>query len=369
MALMRIMIITDSWSIYSKGLYSLIAQMLKEGNEVVCVLPENELYDKKLKNGKGLKLFYIPLSKRKNMPLSIKFISYLIMVKIILRPDKILLHLDKKTVFAAFISRFIKDIQISSIISDLNILNGFISIFYKLLYKSILRHSETAFYVYQDDYDLAEKYGFKFKDRSIVLRGWGVDLNYYKKMPIPETDLVYMSMPLLCCHGVKCFTETAKLVREKYPKVRFILTGKFIEDPAVFTAAELDEACENHYIYYVEDVGDIRPFMEVCSIFVQPNVTVKEGYILEAEATGRPVLASDHPVNRSLMIEGYNGFILPVNEASKWAEKIMLLLENPELKEKMSEFSYKLCSLRYNRKDINSLIIERLGKNYFNINI
>lgn len=366
---MRIMIVADTWSSFNKGSYSLAHDMLKKGYEVVCLLPETEEIDNELKNETGLRFYCIPLKRKKYIPVCLKFIMYIYMIKTILRPDKILLHLSKKTILSGIFLRLIKYTQLSVIINSLSLLKGWKNIYYRRIYKSILGLSENVFFTYQDDNDLGEKLKFECKDRALMLRGWGVDISYYKKMPLPKTDLVYMSMPKLCCHGVKCFIETAKIVREKYPKVRFILTGKFIEDSSVLSAMELDDACENKHIYYVEDIDDIRPFLEVCTIFVHPNVTEKEGHILEAEATGRPILASDHPANRSMMIEGYNGFLLPVNDAGRWADKIMLLLESQKLKERMSEYSYQLCCLKYDRSKINTLILERLEKSYFKLNI
>lgn len=284
----------------------------------------------------------------------------------VLKPDKILLYLNKQTMVTSLMARFIRITSMSVIISSLNILSSRKSIYYKWSYKCILRQSENAFFIYKDDYDMINKYKLGCKEQSVLLRSWGVDMNYFTKIPLPKTDLVYMSMPVLCCYGLKCYIETAKLVREKYPKVRFLLSGKFVEDPSVLSERELDEACESNYIYYIEDVKDIRPYLEVCSIFVQPNVSVKEGHIIEAEAAGRPILASDHPVNRSLVIEGYNGFILPVAESGKWADKIILLLEKQKLKTNMGDYSFELCSRRHDRKKINKFILEKLESQIFN---
>lgn len=359
---MKIMIFADSWSALNNGTDSLIIDMLKEGYELICILPETEIYAEKLNHEAGLRFYFIPLRRRKHLPGRIKLLMYFIMTYTILKPDKIILHLNKKTISTGIVSRFFLNPSVSVIISNLDLLKCWKKIFYKGIYKSILKHCESVFFLYQDDYNLLARYKIEVKEKSLVLRGWGVDMNYYRKKSMPKTDLVYMSMPILCCQGVRCFIEIAKLVREKHPKVRFLLTGDFVEEPSILSARELDEACERGNIYYIEDIKDIRPYLEVCSIFVQPNVTVRQGHILEAEAAGRPILASDHPINRDMIIEGYNGFILPVKDVNKWADKILLLLENSKLKLNMADYSYELCSQRHDRRNINTLIIKKLKK-------
>ena len=96
---------------------------------------------------------------------------------------------------------------------------------------------------------------------------------------------------------------------------------------------------------------------------MQPNLSVREGYITEAEAAGRPILASAHPVNRGLLVEGYNGFTLPVHDAKKWAEKIMLLIENKQLKTNMADYSRELCVRWHDRRKVNKIITEKMKNN------
>jgi len=284
------------------------------------------------------------------------------MVYKVLKPDRILLYLNKHAISAGLMFRFFRETPVFVIADSLKLLKGKKAVFYKRVYRYILSRSKTVFFVYKDDFDMIDVCRLDCKEQALLLKSRGVDMNRFTKFSLPKTDLVFMSMPVLCCHGTRCFIETARLVREKYPKVRFLLSGKFSEDSSVLSYRELDEACENGTIYYIDEVDDIRPYLEVCSIYMQPNVSVREGHIIEAEAAGRPILASDHPVNRGLLIEGYNGFILPVNETRKWADKIILLLENKELKANMADYSHELCGRWHDKRKIIKTITENLEK-------
>lgn len=359
---MKIMVIADQWELLCKG--GLIDEILRLGYEVLCVLPDSESYaDDKCKGKKNnLKFYFIPKKKGMFLTIFIRIIIHCLMVYKVFKPEKILYYLTQGSLTTGFVFRFFKGTPVSVITGRLKFLKGSKGFWYSKICKYILSYAKNVFFTYKDDYDNIDRYKLRCKDKSILLRSWGVDMELFSKYPLPKTDLVYMSMPVLCCCGVKCFIETAKIVREKYPKVRFLLSGQFIPDPSVLSEQELDEACENKHIYYIESVEDIRPYLQVCSIFVQPGMKAYDGHIIEAEAAGRPILASDNPVNRSLVIEGYNGFLLPIYEASIWAEKIILLLENKRLKSNMADYSYELCSRWHDRRKINRLIIEKLDK-------
>lgn len=360
---MRIMIIFDTWSSLNEGEGNIIDELLNSSYEVVCMSPGKGTFNRHANDYKKLMIYNIPQSLRKHNLNNLKFVIHCLMAYHILKPDKILLYLNKQTTVLSLVLRFFRNAHVSFIIGSLNFLNGKKGFLYRMAFKFILSHSETVFFVYKGDYDLIDRYKLGCKIQAVVLKSHGVDLDAFLRYPLPKTDLVYMAMPLLCCHGVRCFIETARLVRKKYPKVRFLLSGTFVDDPRVLTAAELDEACESGAIYYIEEVNDIRPYLEVCSIFMQPNLSVREGYITEAEAAGRPILASAHPVNRGLLVEGYNGFTLPVHDAKKWAEKIMLLIENKQLKTNMADYSRELCVRWHDRRKVNKIITEKMKNN------
>lgn len=366
---MKIMIFADSWLSINKYSEGFISKLMQAGNEIICILPDKESNHRKVNQDTGLKFYYIPTKKRANYLLKKinTFMHYTMAIKVY-RPDRAILLLDQYTVTAGLAARFCHMKRIATITCTVSLIGKkkgirarIKSFYYRLIYKDILKHSETLLFAYKYDYDQVEKLNWALSDRAVILGSWGVDLGYYRKVPLPRTDLVYMSMPVLCPYGVKCFIETAKLVREKYPKVKFLISGEFVEDTQILSEKEFDDACESGIIYYCDIVEDIRPYLEVCSIYMQPNIWDKEGHILEAEAAGRPILASDHPANRSMVIEGYNGFLLSYEEPKKWADKIILFLENKKLKENMADYSYQLICQFHDRNKIDKLISDKLS--------
>ena len=86
-------------------------------------------------------------------------------------------------------------------------------------------------------------------------------------------------------------------------------------------------------------------------VFVFPSYN--EGHpfvILEAMATGLPVITTDVGAIRETVIDKENGFIIEKNNPKQIAEKIITLIKNPELRKKMGEKSRQRF-LKYYTKD------------------
>jgi len=125
-------------------------------------------------------------------------------------------------------------------------------------------------------------------------------------------------------------------------------------------------------VKYLGNIPDPKKFYEEifgdCDIYVQPTTIDSFGVsILEAMSTGLPIVCTDDFTLPEMVEEGYNGFLVksPVNwypyllvgkgqEYKKMAEqyhpetvrelvdKVSILIESPELREKMGKNSFKL---------------------------
>jgi glycosyltransferase involved in cell wall biosynthesis len=125
-------------------------------------------------------------------------------------------------------------------------------------------------------------------------------------------------------------------------------------------------------VKYLENISDPGKFYEEifgdCDIYVQPTTVDSFGVsILEAMSTGLPIVCADDFTLPELVKDGYNGFLVKspirwydyrfnldkyVEEVKKphpqtvkeLVEKISILIENPRLRKKMGENSFKLVS-------------------------
>jgi len=106
---------------------------------------------------------------------------------------------------------------------------------------------------------------------------------------------------------------------------------------------------------------DILSILSLCDIIVVPSLF--EGMpniVLEAMALKKPVIGTDIPEIAELIEDGKNGFLVPVKDNVKEiAEKIILLLKNPEMRKDMGEKGYNLIKTQFS--------LEKMVKGYENI--
>jgi len=83
-------------------------------------------------------------------------------------------------------------------------------------------------------------------------------------------------------------------------------------------------------------VTDMEKFMEELDIFAFPSIWEGFGYAaVEAMAAARPVVAFDVSSNREIIEDEWTGFLVPENDITGFADKILELAKNPALLEKM----------------------------------
>ena len=75
---------------------------------------------------------------------------------------------------------------------------------------------------------------------------------------------------------------------------------------------------------------------------------------------GRPIITTDSPGCRETVIDGLNGFLVPIQNAEALAEKMIWMIEHPEVVAKMGEESRRIAEEKFDVHKINQKIIEKL---------
>lgn len=189
-----------------------------------------------------------------------------------------------------------------------------------------------------NDREILVRRGGVTPEKSIMIRGSGVDLAKYAATPEPDgLPVVAMASRLLLDKGVREFVAAARLLKERGIKARFLLIGETDPDNPASVPAEVLDAWRSEQI--VELLG-FRP--DIAEIFAASHLVVLPSYgeglpkvLLEAAACSRAVVTTDLPGCSDAVIPGKTGLLVPAKNSEALADAIEKLIEDSCLRQSM----------------------------------
>ncbi|MGH1462412.1 MAG: glycosyltransferase family 4 protein [Neptuniibacter sp.] len=219
-----------------------------------------------------------------------------------------------------------------------------------LLYRLAFMHNNiTVIFQNPDDRDQLINLVSLNRQRCVLIRGSGVDLKLYRHLPQPDVVKVLMVSRLLKDKGLCEFVKAAQNIRRHKPEVVFQVVGDPDPDnPASVTESELLRWKQEGNVEFLGYHSDVRPFYETSSIVCLPSY--REGLpkvLIEAAASGRPVVTTDVPGCRFAVEEGITGLLAPPKHSEALANQINVLIEDRVLREKMGQAAYELAQREF----------------------
>lgn len=184
-----------------------------------------------------------------------------------------------------------------------------------------------------DDKNLLIACGAVSADQVCVIRGSGVDLAQFTAAPLPEERAVLLSSRLIVEKGIYDFAEAARLLKARGVNARFQIAGGLEEsNPRAVKKSDLERWVADGIVEYLGKRGDMPEVLKSATMVVLPSYYA-EGVpkaLLEAAATGRPIITCDRPGCREVVEDGVNGFLVPPKNPATLADAIKTLLDHPE---------------------------------------
>lgn len=135
------------------------------------------------------------------------------------------------------------------------------------------------------------------------------------------------------------FLDVAKSILEKGTKnVRFFIVGDGELNAEITTVAnQINEKFGQKIILtsWIKDVNAFNAGMDV--ICLTSNNEGTPVSLIEAQASNIPVVTTDVGGVKDIVLEGETGFIVPKGNAFAFEEKLSILIENKEIRQKMSQ--------------------------------
>ena len=146
---------------------------------------------------------------------------------------------------------------------------------------------------------------------------------------------------LLACVGVldpSKGTETAiralPFVVARHPKTRLLIIGDGKLRPTL-EALCMDLRIAGR-VSFLGHRGDVPDLMNASDIVVNPSRMEGFGRVnTEAMALGKPVVCSDIPAFREIVIDGVTGFLVPLDDPLSFASAISRLLDSPDERQRL----------------------------------
>ena len=264
------------------------------------------------------------------------------------QPDIVHLVTSKSVLYGGLIARIKKVPAVVASISGLGfmfIASGIKSALMRsaasLLYRIALgKKNIRVIFQNPDDRDIFLHMGGLTPEKTVIIRGSGVDLAEYPALPEPEgVPVVTMAARLLWDKGVGEFVAAARLLKDMGVNARFQLIGDpDTHNPASVSAEILATWRSGRIIELLGFRSDIAQLFSRSNIVVLPSY--REGLpkvLIEAAACGRAVVTTDVPGCRDAITPGVTGLLVPVRDAQRLADAIQKLLANHSLRQSMGK--------------------------------
>ena len=247
--------------------------------------------------------------------------------------------------------------------------------FYILLEKITQKMSNRLIAVSPKDIDKGLKQGIATKKKYIVIRS-GIETDRFgkckisknemkKKLNIPENSIVIGTVTRLSPQKAPLdFIKACSIIAKKNNNAFFVIVG---DGNLRFDAEQMvkDLKIENRFIF----TGlrrDVPELMTAFDIFVLSSLWEGLPRVLpQAMATGLPIVATSIDGSAEAVEDGLNGFLVPPKMPEEIAKKVIYLIDNPAIANKMGNNGKKLVDIFSAKKmvdDIEKLYLNELYK-------
>lgn len=284
------------------------------------------------------------------------------------QPEYVISYTIKPVIWSGIALSEIKNVKYSALITGLGYAfegQGFkrwlIRKVASFLYKKSLYRADQIMFQNKDDLNYFVEHSLTSNSKTYVIPGSGVPVDHFKKEAIPSQPIVFLMVArLLKEKGVFEFVDAACQVKKQFPNVRFQLLGGLDPSPDGINQTIVNEWEFKGCIEYLGQTNDVRPYFSKSHVFVLPSF-YREGLprtILEAMATGRPIITTDNVGCREPVVDGENGWLVPVRDSKSLAKKMIWFIENPERIETMGLASRKMAEDKFDVHKVNKLMLE-----------
>ena len=333
----------------------IVEYLHNKGYELGAVVPSDSCTEKILnKKPKYLKVFPINMNGNSSNPFDdIIYFCKLFRIFKAENPNIIFVYTIKPNIYGSIAASML-NIPIVAMVAGLGYVftgNGPTKTLGRMLYKFGLHKANNVIVLNETNKKTLIEGGYVKPENMILFdSGEGVDLNQFKYNPDAYESVRFLMVSrILYDKGYSEFVEAAKIVKDKYPNVKFELLGPLAEDsPTGVPKKVIDADQKNGFIEYLGETDDVPYYLRRHGVVSVLLSSYNEGFnrsLMEACAMGRICITSDTPGCKEIVDNGVTGILVKPKDSSALADAMIKIIEMPSSKRyEMSKASYKKAS-------------------------
>jgi glycosyltransferase involved in cell wall biosynthesis len=198
---------------------------------------------------------------------------------------------------------------------------------------------------------------------DVIYNGIDTDLFHSKvsssQVGIREELNIEKDVPLICSvgrliarKGFDDYIHAASIVLEKVPDAQFILIGPEEDKSLAVTLKDkVKDLSIGESFHFLGPRQDVPAILNQIDLFVCTSLW--EGHpivCLEAMAAGKPVIATDWGSTGEVLTDGETALIVEPGNPAQITQRIIQLLENPDIKKKLAKNGFENVQTRFSSK-------------------
>lgn len=367
---MRILVLSSLAFSLTNFRGALLAEMRRNGHEVTAVAPDHDETVERALAALGIPLVVVPMNRTGTRPVEdLATLARYVRLMRKVEPDVVLAYTQKPIIYGGLAARIHGKARFFALMSGLGYLFSedasqrvLLAQVFRRLYREGVRRAKKIFVFNSDDHRDMLEAGIVSPAQDVQqVPGSGVDIAHFAHQPLPAGPPSFLMVSrLMRDKGVYDFVEAARLVRARHPGASFRLLGR--PEPSNATgidAAEAERLARDYPVEFLPETRDVRPCLAAASVFVLPTC-YREGLprtILEAMATGRPIITTDRPGCRDAVEPEGNGLLVPPRSPEQLAAAMCRLIEEPGLLQAMASRSRAMAEQTYDVHRVNRTLM------------
>lgn len=341
---------------------AVIRHFIKLGYDVVIVAPEKEASQMRTAIPDDIRLIPVKMDRAKATLLNdVKYFIHILQIYRSEKPDYIFHYTIKPNIYGSIAAK-ICGIKSTAMMPGLGYAftsNGIVSRVARILYKIGLSCTHHLFLLNKDNYDVVVGRNVCAPKKIVLLDGGeGVDIDTFKFQDncSDKTTFLFIGR-ILYDKGYREYVECARQIKKEYPGVEFEMLGTL--DPSYPNSVNEEELAADCRSGAIKHLGFTSDMMAVYArkglVIVLPSF-YGEGLnrsLMEACASGKPIITTDIAGCRETVVNGENGFCIEPKSTSALVsavKKYLALTENE--RKAMSTASRKLAEQRFDMKNV-----------------